>query len=680
MNAYRVSLVVSAAITFAVSPGSVRAGPSPAAVIRSTPLARVPLESSSGKLAGATLSAGAGGPLILPLPAGNTAGFGSAVAALTTGNFDYIVVGAPGAGRAFVYMRPEGAASFNAPTELPSLGPASGFGAAVAIRWGVIVIGAPTVGRLVAFSQPRDANGFPMESDPRGFEQDGGQPSPSVFDAHFGRAISMNFETNGPMTACGDDICLTFYQINTSPLVNPCCSFGWNQVGPTPSGNSAAESEIGALAVHSPSNNVVSIFNSATVQSYSGTAAATFNAPAGGIFTTGIAGTYDHFLAGVTVPNVGTEFFTYADTSTTSTPVWMQTTSAPAFTLSTGGLGKTATNNTDSWLLSNTDASGNGGTGTVFRVDLNRNGTFSNFNDDTWITTMVGTGSPTFGAGLAMGPDFFVVGDPGVPQAFALGSNQTLVVAMLTSMPSQITVMFTEVAGSPKGVVTEDPSCSHFAQNLFSSEPGGTLGPCVEVTPNATLIGTATVCYPNPSLSRTAAVVRCSAALPTAPASCNPPDTLVAQPGTNLCCSVLAGATGGANPICGETDHFSSVAAGVLADTDSDLVPDISDNCPTVPNFDQKDSDHDGVGDVCDNCPAVANPSQVDTAGASVGDACNCALPGVKIGPTGTACAAAAVPASPTGGVVLLGGLLLGVGILAFGSARRRARMPGDAP
>jgi thrombospondin type 3 repeat protein len=44
-------------------------------------------------------------------------------------------------------------------------------------------------------------------------------------------------------------------------------------------------------------------------------------------------------------------------------------------------------------------------------------------------------------------------------------------------------------------------------------------------------------------------------------------------------------------------------------DSDTDGVPNSSDNCGTVTNPDQADSDGDGIGDACDPCPITADPS-----------------------------------------------------------------------
>jgi len=50
--------------------------------------------------------------------------------------------------------------------------------------------------------------------------------------------------------------------------------------------------------------------------------------------------------------------------------------------------------------------------------------------------------------------------------------------------------------------------------------------------------------------------------------------------------------------------HTPTVAAQVTvyvqADTDGDGIPDVTDNCPTIPNPDQADVDGDGLGNMCD--------------------------------------------------------------------------------
>jgi len=61
-------------------------------------------------------------------------------------------------------------------------------------------------------------------------------------------------------------------------------------------------------------------------------------------------------------------------------------------------------------------------------------------------------------------------------------------------------------------------------------------------------------------------------------------------------------------------------------DDDGDGIGDACDVCPQLSSSDQRDSDGDGVGDQCDVCPGVSDPDQRDTDHDGVGDACdNCA-------------------------------------------------------
>ncbi len=72
-----------------------------------------------------------------------------------------------------------------------------------------------------------------------------------------------------------------------------------------------------------------------------------------------------------------------------------------------------------------------------------------------------------------------------------------------------------------------------------------------------------------------------------------------------------------------------------IADVDNDNIPDIQDNCISVPNPDQKDLNGNGRGDTCDdfdqdaitnskdNCPDNPNRDQTDTDGDGKGDVCD---------------------------------------------------------
>lgn len=93
----------------------------------------------------------------------------------------------------------------------------------------------------------------------------------------------------------------------------------------------------------------------------------------------------------------------------------------------------------------------------------------------------------------------------------------------------------------------------------------------------------------------------------------------------------------------GLTDD-EELALGTLPnrrDSDLDQIADGDgvrqlDNCPTIPNTDQRDHDQDQVGDACDpdddedglvdvndNCPFHINPSQINVDGDGFGDACD---------------------------------------------------------
>lgn len=72
-------------------------------------------------------------------------------------------------------------------------------------------------------------------------------------------------------------------------------------------------------------------------------------------------------------------------------------------------------------------------------------------------------------------------------------------------------------------------------------------------------------------------------------------------------------------------DNCPSTANDLQENSDTDLVGDSCDNCVLVANQSQEDSDSDGHGDACDNCINTPNPNQADSDIDNRGDACdNC--------------------------------------------------------
>ncbi|MEJ7602309.1 MAG: thrombospondin type 3 repeat-containing protein [Kofleriaceae bacterium] len=60
-----------------------------------------------------------------------------------------------------------------------------------------------------------------------------------------------------------------------------------------------------------------------------------------------------------------------------------------------------------------------------------------------------------------------------------------------------------------------------------------------------------------------------------------------------------------------------------VLDGDGDGIPDADDNCPALPNADQRNFDADPRGDSCDACPHLASDTDPDGDSDGVGDACD---------------------------------------------------------
>ena len=623
---------------------------SSSSVVPITPLAGLAGTQQAGS--GIHAPAASIGLVTLPLPSGDVRGFGSAIDSYNTGTYDFVVVGAPGAGRAFVYRKALSSNAFSAPVELiPQTGAMGGFGTSVSVRWGVIAVGAVAgpVGAVHTFHQPRDSGGFPIET--AAFSADSTPPVQFRSDDGWGRVVKLDAQFDGPLLACGNGHCETFGVTYLSSGLS-----GWSVLDSFHPGDFGVTTAFPvALATQGLLDGTVMeprrirIFNTSNsnpqFRRYNSSADATFSPPGTGTsFTGAVVGDFDHFLAGVT-DGVVTTLYSYAASGSS----WIQ---QPAIqSLPFNGLGKNIATLVDTFLVSNSNASDASGLGTVvYRVKLNRNNTYSNYSDDGWAVDLMAIGSPKFGSGLAISPSFVLIGDPINNQAQALGNDQILIRnAYQSDGTHSVTIRLTMIQGAPAPTIHEDATCASTPGNLFQTTLLGSK--CVQVMPNAPMLGAATVCYPNPTHSA-AGILRCTEPLSTTPPSCASTDRLF----FGKCCSPLLGANGvisaATDPICADTPHFSTLAAGVWADTDGDFTPDIVDDCPAAADF-QSDTDGDRVGDVCDNCPAIFNPNQLDSDHDGTGDACDRCGNGV-VDP-GESCDTALPGACPSDCVVLCG-------------------------
>jgi hypothetical protein len=598
--------------------------------------------------------------ITLPLPSGDVAGFGSALAASTGDVNDYLVVGAPdangGSGRAFLYVKPHTSGSFGAPVELT--GGSGRFGASVAIKNSIVAIGAPNAlagdGAVYTYSQTRDAAGFPQDTG--SFRADDVRPQFQL-GGSMGRSVSLSYWPP-TLSVCGNH-CETLYQVYTGTPTLPYVY--WNQIGPRYAGDASYQMTSGLLVHENTSTlRVYDLTSNSGTTYYSFSPNATFSpaAPTGGtgVFSTQLSGVFDVFLGGVTstgTDGTRTRLYSYALTNPSTNPAsWSMQPSTAIGTVNEGGVGAQMANSSDTWLVSNVVGEGTPGiSGVIYQIDLTRNSTnYYDYSPSRWATKLVANGGTSFGAGLAINSTFMAIGDPSTQQVYALNNDQPLVQTPITSDTGGITIDVTTVGTPAVATAHADPNCSTLPVSVFQSNSSNA---CVQVNVSAPLVGTATVCWPNPSQNPNQQLVRCETALPTTPASCPGGEFLTGQ----YCCRELPGTTPQtANPYCATTDHFSTVGFGALVDTDGDLTPDVSDNCPTISNFNQADSDHDGIGDACDNCPTVFNPTQADSNHNGIGDACDVVQ---------------SVPASSPGALGLLGIILAALGVTATRRALR---------
>jgi len=148
---------------------------------------------------------------------------------------------------------------------------------------------------------------------------------------------------------------------------------------------------------------------------------------------------------------------------------------------------------------------------------------------------------------------------------------------------------------------------AHWTGNAFANPPAGFL----------TILGGTVIVLPPVS---TAVMLAENNTVPLAPFVL-PPTTNVWIGNSALCFGIACDPTVAGRVFRlrnGTADNFDAqlLVYPTLTnetDTDGDGIPDLVDNCVSIPNADQLDSDCDGVGDVCDSCPDTFNPCQDTT-------------------------------------------------------------------
>src|SRR5690349_1716918 len=92
--------------------------------------------------------------------------------------------------------------------------------------------------------------------------------------------------------------------------------------------------------------------------------------------------------------------------------------------------------------------------------------------------------------------------------------------------------------------------------------------------------------------------------------------------GLAICVAAGCAFEHGTSPGAAGDDDDMGSGSDSMQDSDGDGFPDLTDNCASAANVDQRDHDGDGRGDACDVCPHLVDTGK-DTDGDGVGDACD---------------------------------------------------------